>query len=226
MLSQSLSEADTSSPQPARADNEEANPHLLSARSAADLSSILEEILSMSLMGLNARVMVSKSNESGLGLDPVSARLNELAGDISGLIDRANREAVEVSRLTYKISVADRAHAPLKAVLDESGRQTASRERLEKLLERNRQQVRDFQATLDMLHQRVWTAEHLAVNTRIEASRVSNRELRVQFEGVARWMRSSVRTIEDVLQKVRPRLEELRELSEKRWVRLRENDTL
>jgi len=226
MHTRSLSEEDTSSPEPAKAENEEATPHLLSARSAADLSSILEEILSMSLMGLNARVMVSKSNESGLGLDPVSARLNELAGNISGLIDRASREAVEVSRLTYKISVADRAHAPLKAVLEDSVRQTASYERLQGLLERNRQQVRDFQVTLDMLHQRMWTAEHLAVNTRIEASRVSDRELRVQFEGVAGWMRSSVRTIEQVLQRVRPRLEELRELSEKRCDRLKENETL
>lgn len=226
MHTRSLSEEDTSSPEPAKAENEEAIPHLLSARSAADLSSILEEILSMSLMGLNARVMVSKSNESGLGLDPVSARLNELAGNISGLIDRASREAVEVSRLTYKISVADRAHAPLKAVLEDSVRQTASYERLQGLLERNRQQVRDFQVTLDMLHQRMWTAEHLAVNTRIEASRVSDRELRVQFEGVAGWMRSSVRTIEQVLQRVRPRLEELRELSEKRCDRLKENETL
>ena len=226
MHTRSLSEEDTSSLEPARAENKEASPHLLSARSAADLSSILEEILSMSLMGLNARVMVSKSNETGLGLDPVSARLNELAGDISALIDRASREAVEVSRLTYKISVADRAHAPLKAVLDESVRQTASQDRLKELLERNRQQVRDFQVTLDMLHQRMWTAEHLAVNTRVEASRVSNRELRVQFEGVARWMRSSIRTIEEVLQRVRPRLEQLRALSEKRCVHLRENDIL
>lgn len=184
------------------------NPHLLSARSAQRLSSILIEIKAMYVVGLNAQLAVGRAGEAAAGFERISARLNDLAGEISDLIGKANRQAARVSRLTYKAHVGLQAFRPLES-LEGDRKRVASRERLDQLLAEETEEIRSLMTALKALEERIEAAEHLSINARVEASKVRSPEARAQFNEVVERVQQSINKIHLALDEVRPWLEAL-----------------
>lgn len=189
----------------------ESNPHVLAAVSAREVSSVLSEIRTMYVVGLNAQVAVGRAGAQAAGFGRISERLNILGEDISDLIGEANAQAVAVSRFTYKLFMARRAYRPLESAAAGRAADSVSRRRLEGLIDEERTAIGRLQGSLETLEERIESLEYLALNARMEAAKMGDSVTGSRFDEVARHVHHSAQRMRGVMESVRPRLETMRQ---------------
>lgn len=182
------------------------SPYLLSASSAERLLRLEREARKMYVAGLNAQLAVGRVGLEAAGFERISARLNELALELSEVIEDAGQRAAKVVRRVHRVQMAQRCLTALEAAGQTIGAENHTLRRLSEeqaildtALERLRTAFDTIEASLE-------TADHLATGARVEAAKVASAEASSQIAGVVTGLSQSVANFRASLDTVRPAL--------------------
>ena len=197
-----------------RAQNQEDRRHsyfVASARAGARLGTILSHVKAMHVVVINAQLVVGRAGEEATGFEAISERLDGLSREASEQIHGINREAEEISRLAVRLFQAEGGHVRFEqarqraeAAGEAHNLDGALATHNRGLAEARRQALAAldrFEKHLEGIEGFLESANHLAINARVEAAKTS--EFRGQFESVADRIQRSVSDIRAVVEAVR-----------------------
>jgi methyl-accepting chemotaxis protein len=178
----------------------------------------------MHVVVINAQLVVGRAGEEATGFEAISERLDGLSREASEQIQGINREAEAIARLAVRLFQAEGAHVRFGEA-QRRAEAAGEAHNLDRALETHNRRLHEvrqqalaalarFEKHLDGLEGFLESANHLAINARVEAAKTS--EYRGQFESVADRIQHSVAEIRAVVEQVREDVSDLQAMRQER----------